>query len=317
VSANTAISWADDTFNPWWGCARVSPACRFCYAADWAKRTGHPELWHRHGVRRLFGEKHWQDPLKLNARAEREGRPRFVFCASMADVFEDHPALPPERDRLWGVIGRTPSLVWLLLTKRPENVMRMVPWDATDWPANAWIGASAETQRWADRRIPFLLQVPAPVRFLSCEPLLGPIDLLGRHVVMGQGDWEERRDPGYLRGIGWIIAGGESGRDRRVHPTHPEWARSLRDQAVAAGVPFHWKQWGEWAPVPAGGVLNGDVCLSVDGERFDVGPDYVCASNESDGEWLRRVGKKRAGRELDGQVWDERPPATVTVGAAA
>jgi protein gp37 len=162
VSEGSAIEWTEATFNPWWGCARVSPACVNCYADTWARRTGRSDLWRRHGARRLFGEIHWQEPLKWNRKAEARGRPMLVFCASMADVFEDHPVLAPEREKLWALMERTPWLVWQLLTKRPENVPEMAPWGNT-WPPNVWLGTSIENQRWADIRIQELLRAPATV----------------------------------------------------------------------------------------------------------------------------------------------------------
>jgi protein gp37 len=126
MSDVTAIEWTDHTFNPWWGCSRVSPACRFCYADRDAQRYGH-QVWRRHGPRRMLSEANWQRPLRWNRDAERAGIPAKVFCASMADVFEDHPDVAAPRERLWGVIETTPWLIWQLLSKRPENIARMVP----------------------------------------------------------------------------------------------------------------------------------------------------------------------------------------------
>jgi protein gp37 len=170
------IEWTDYTFNPWWGCARVSPACRSCYADTLATRYGHDQLWRRKGPRRLMSDTHWKQPLKWNRDAERDGTPKRVFCASMADVFEDHPDVAESRQRLWDLINATPWLHWQLLTKRPENVAAMAPW-GNDWPDHVWLGTSVENQRWAETRIPHLLAIPAKTRFLSCEPLLGPVDL--------------------------------------------------------------------------------------------------------------------------------------------
>ncbi len=236
MSAGTTIEWTEATFNPWWGCSRVSPGCVHCYAATTAKRYGHGELWRRHGERRTFGEKHWAEPLKWNRQAEERGRPVLVFCASMADVFEDHPALPPERERLWELIEATPWLVWQLLTKRPENAASMAPWTGA-WPSNVWLGASAENQRWADQRVTELLAVPAAVRFLSCEPLVGPVDLDGPGHL-------DVKDGGAM--IGWVIVGGESG--ARPRPMDLSWARSLVADCQAAGLPVFVKQLGTaWA----------------------------------------------------------------------
>ena len=158
----TTISWTDATFNPWWGCTKVSRACDNCYAETIAKRF-HPEqaLW-GHDDRRIFGEKHWAEPLRwartLPAKLGR--RPR-IFCASMADVFDNHPAVAAEREKLWALIEKTPELDWQLLTKRIGNVARMVPgsW-LRGWPAHAWIGISVVTQEEVDRDVPRLLQLP-------------------------------------------------------------------------------------------------------------------------------------------------------------
>jgi protein gp37 len=177
MGESTKISWSDATFNPWWGCARVSPGCNHCYAETFAKRTGNL-VWGKDAERRRFGDKHWAEPLKWNDAAERAGRPALVFCASMADVFEDRPDHVEDRARLWVLIRDTPWLEWQLLTKRPENVLRMVPrrWLA-DWPGHVWIGTTVEDQQRALDRLPHLLQVPAEVRFVSCEPLLGRVRL--------------------------------------------------------------------------------------------------------------------------------------------
>jgi len=151
-----------------------------------------------------------------------------VFCASMADVFENNSSVEHEREKLWRLIAETPMLDWLLLTKRPENMCSFAPW-AGDWPANVWAMTSVENQHVAEQRIPQLLKVPAIVRGLSVEPLLGPIDLTP-----------------WLSEIHWVIVGGESGSEAR--PMDPMWVRSIRDQCVATDVPFFFKQWGEWGP---------------------------------------------------------------------
>jgi protein gp37 len=217
----TGIGWTDHTFNSWWGCARVSPACRFCYADTLASRWGH-DLWHQHGPRRMLSEANWAKPLRWNHDAEAAGKPARVFCASMADVFEDYPDLAPARHRLWQLIGGTPWLVWQLLTKRVEHVPALAPW-GSDWPPNVWLGTSVENQRYADERIPVLASVPARTRFLSCEPLLGPADLSR-----------------WLGQLSWVITGGESGPKRRE--MNVAWLTSVADQCQAAGVPVYVKQ---------------------------------------------------------------------------
>lgn len=229
MAERSAIEWTDATFNPWWGCVRVSPACARCYADSWARRFG-LELWQDNGARRFFGDDHWRKPIKWNRNAERAGVPLKVFCASMADVFEEHDALGPWRSRLWTLIEETPWLRWQLLTKRPENVKAMVPWrDA--WPANVWIGTSIENSRFTFRA-EIIREFPAAVRFVSAEPLLTSLFLNGR----------PNRRPLELAGIEWVIAGGESGHGAR--PMNEAWARELRDATHDAGGAFFLKQLG-------------------------------------------------------------------------
>ncbi len=281
---DSKIEWTDHTFNPWWGCSRVSPGCDHCYAEKLAKCYGHA-IWGPGTKRRFFSDKHWDAPLQWNAQAEQDQVRRRVFSASMSDVFEDRRDLDVHRTRLWPLIESTKWLDWLLLTKRVQNVMRMVPWGQT-WPANVWIGTTVENQAWADQRIPTLLTIPASVRFLSCEPLLGPIDLTAYMA----------NRPVYLPyPIDWLIAGGESGGHAR--PINPDWVRPLRDSCVSAGVPFLFKQWGEYAPVESltKPRATHQVMTGTDGQIL-----------------MQRLGKKQAGRELDGRTWDELPiPAEV------
>lgn len=314
MGADSKIEWTHHTFNPWWGCLKVSPGCQHCYAETLSNRYGH-NIWGpaKTTERRLFGDKHWTEPLKWNKAAQAAGERARVFCASMADVFEEHPALIEERFKLWHLIDNTPALDWLLLTKRPENVMGYLPaqWTRREMPANVWIGTSVENQEEADRRIPHLMRVPAKVRFLSCEPLLGPVDLGRIPVEGGAVDALRGARPAY-GSIGWVICGGESG--PKARPMHPVWVRSLRDQCQAAGVPFFMKQWGEYQPItwreafersskqprPAFTVsVGGRSCYTQIGDILGFHmPDEVC---------MERVGKHAAGRLLDGRAWDEFP----------
>jgi len=196
----------------------------------------------------------------------------------MADVFEDRRDLDALRERLWSVIAETQDLDWLLLTKRPQCVSKMVPWGDL-WPRNVWLGTTVETQRWAEKRIPLLLCQAARVLFLSCEPLLGLLDL---------SQWMAKGNDS--RHIDWVIAGGESG--HRARPMNPEWVHSLRTQCEVADIPFHFKQWGNWRP--ASGDAKGYRSRNLTGAN---GAPVV----------MLNLGKKAAGRTLDGRKWDELP----------
>ncbi len=228
MAANSDIEWTEHTFNPWWGCTKVSPACDNCYAEAWARRLGH-SVWGAKSPRRFLSDDYWHQPLRWNRAALGSGRRARVFCASMADVFEWGHGLSPLRQRLWRLIEDTPSLDWLLLTKRPHLVARLTPWARTGWPENVWVGTTVETQRLALKRLPFLLDIPCRFRFVSCEPLLEQVDLTS-----------------WISGLHWVIAGGESGGGAR--PMHPNWVRAVRDQCIDARVAFHFKQWGSWLP---------------------------------------------------------------------
>lgn len=239
MGETTGIAWCDHTFNPWWGCAHVSPGCVHCYAESLAKRYGN-DVWGKGGDRRFFGDKHWAEPLKWNAKAEAAGVRRRVFCGSMMDVFEDRPDLREPRSRLFRLIDGTPALDWLLLTKRPENVSELTGhWKVMGQPLNVWLGVSVEDQKRADERIPKLLEIQAAVRFLSCEPLVGPVDLEDIKLWHPTVDaWHDCLQGGSQ--IHWVIVGGESGPGRR--PMNPEWSRSIWQQCRDAGVAFFGKQ---------------------------------------------------------------------------
>ncbi len=191
----------------------------------------------------------------------------------MADVFEWGRELSVWRTKLWQLIDETPNLDWLLLTKRPHLIRRLNPWQG-EWPQNVWLGTTIESQDWLEKRVPYLLENNAAVRFLSCEPLLGELNL---NRALG----EDR--------VNWVIAGGESGPGAR--PSDPAWIRNIRDQCVENDVPFHFKQWGEWAPLDQ---LNAIVPKTVKG----VG-EYSTR--------MGRFGKRTAGRVLDDRTWDGVP----------
>ena len=287
----TGIQWTDHTFNPWVGCTKISAACDNCYAETWAKRAGSPELWQ--GDRRRTSNANWQKPMKWDRDAAAQGRRARVFCASLADFFDNQ--VPTRwRDDAWHRIDQTPNLEWQLLTKRPENMLKMLPTPAIGTPEwgegwrNVWLGTTVENKATL-RRADVLRAIPAAVRFLSIEPLLEDI---------GEID---------LSGISWIIVGGESGSSAR--PMHPEWARSLRDQCKAAGVPYFFKQWGEFIPCVTDDVGDGYRCFE-DGAAspaFDEDAKHPVVTLEGQEMW--RVGKARAGRFLDGREHSEFPEA--------
>lgn len=237
MGERTGISWTDHTFNPVWGCMEVSRACDFCYARTLDRRVG-GNHWGPHAPFREFGDKHWAEPLRWDRAAEKDGVRRRVFCASMADVFDnrwpDHI-----RPRLWDLIWQTPHLDWLLLTKRPQNIAKMLPrsWgDVNGW-ANVWLGVTAEDQEQFHLRWRYLRTIPARVRYVSYEPALGPLSL----------PRAEQPD--------WIIAGGESGASHRA--PDPQWFASLQRECEQEGIAFHFKQWGGRKPGANGCALNG------------------------------------------------------------
>lgn len=234
MAERTEISWADGTFNPWVGCTKISPACDHCYAESWAKRSGHPELWT--GERRRTSASNWQQPIKWNRAAAVAGIRRRVFCASLADVF-DNEVDQAWREDLWSLLRATPNLRWMLLTKRIGNAGKMLP---ADWEAGmyAHVGlmSTLATQEEWDRDYPKLKNVPAAWHGVSAEPLLSAIDI-----------GAARPD--------WIITGGESGPKHRDTPA--DWVRGLRDQCARNGVAFHFKQWGGTRPKVNGCELDG------------------------------------------------------------
>lgn len=313
---DTKIEWAHHTFNPWVGCTKVGPGCDNCYAeADFDKRR-HVVQWGPNQPRKRTAPSTWAQPLRWNKMAEAEGTRYRVFCASLADVFDNEVPVQWRRDLL-DLIEATPNLDWLLLTKRIGNAKVFYADAYLDsaraWPENVWIGATITSQTEADRDIPKLLAVPAAKRFLSMEPLLGPVSLttkgripaddegparIGYMVGLDDGKsglWATPSDALRRSGIHWVIVGGESGPNAR--PMHPDWARSLRDQCQTAGVPFLFKQWGEWSPGYAehGNDLAYETIVYAKQHEW---PEGHCAF---------RVGKKAAGRMLDGREWNEVP----------
>lgn len=258
MGQDSKIEWCDHTFSPWWGCAKIAKGCENCYASDTAHRWGHA-VWGKDAERRFMSDAHWRQPLKwakkardaqaaLDASALKDAelrirRPR-VFCGSMCDVFEDRADLVEQRRRLFNLIVETPELDWLLLTKRPENIGRFLPGFRGGYPngafPNVWLGTSIACQADADRNVPMLLEVPARVRFLSVEPLVGPVDLT-RWL------WQNDTDTGAPAPraeplVHWVIVGGESG--HRARPCDVAWVRSIVSQCREALVPVFVKQMG-------------------------------------------------------------------------
>jgi protein gp37 len=222
----TKIGWTDKTHNEWIGCQQVTEAeCGDCYALRWAKRHGMDVWGSLYGSERHLTRTH-DNPRRWNREAQAQGRRYKVFCASLSDVFEPHPQVAEARKRLWALIEETPYLDWQLLTKRPKFIRPLVPqsW-LQHWPGNTWIGTSVGIQGAAGQRIPYLLEIPAPVRFLSCEPLVEPVTLTP-----------------WLAHLQWVICGGYSGREDR--PMRLAWARSLREECRAYQVAFFMKQLG-------------------------------------------------------------------------
>jgi protein gp37 len=330
MSGRTGIEWTDRTWNPVVGCTKVSQGCKNCYA-----KTIHDM---RHAAH-LAGKKmapqyavpfeHVQLmpdrltwPLSLR-------QPSRIFVNSVSDLF--HEDVPDEFiDRVFAIMAMAPRHAFQVLTKRPERMLEYIgapglvgDIDGRSWRIreaghafgvaiaddvnfalplpNVWLGVSVENQKAAEERIPLLQQTPAAVRFLSAEPLLGPIDFYGAGSRGGEdGDpfafsalrGTDGVEPP-IAGIDWVIVGGESGSSKQnPRPMHPDWARGIRDQCVAAGVPFLFKQWGDWTVCPLR-HLPEDV---EEVKHRRVGE-----------QWMMRVGKKRAGRELDGRTWDEYP----------
>ena len=256
MGSQTGIAWTDHTFNPWRGCTKVSAGCANCYAEALSKRS--PAVlgeWGPPGKRAIAAESYWGLPERWDRAAKRDGVRRRVFCASLSDVFEDRQELVAPRARLFDTIARTPHIDWLLLTKRPENVLRLWPGTVVENPPivevcghmvfpNVWLGVSVEDQKTADERIPLLLDTPAAVRFVSYEPALGPVDF--RRWLGGSID--PTLPPAQIAeawgrvGLAWVIVGGESGPQAR--PCDVTWARSVRDQCKAAEMAFFMKQRG-------------------------------------------------------------------------
>ena len=275
------IEWTHHTFNGWWGCIKVSAGCDNCYADAWANRMGH-QVWGPHAERRILSDDHYRLPLKWNKLAQIAGERHRVFCSSMADFFENNVQLTEPRQRILKLIEQTTQLDWQVLTKRPQNIRKHLPKDY-DYPPNLWLGTSVEDQHAADTRIRYLLEHDrAAVRFLSCEPLLGPVDIRKYLEPNGKG-----------AKIDWVIIGGEAGGHSR--PMNPVWATSLIRQCESAKVPVFFKQWGDYLPLKR---VKDEV------RRYRVIPVFKANGNAIS---MARVGKADAGAIILKQEWREFP----------
>lgn len=235
MADRTEISWTDSTFNPWWGCSKVSPGCDYCYAEALDKRVG-GDHWGPDKVPRRTDKRYWLKPRMWSREAEASGMRRRVFCGSMCD-WADKNAPPGALVHLWDLIRSTPYLDWQLLTKRAPRIADRLPDDWGDGYPNVWLGVTVENRKHGLPRIDRLREIPAAVRFLSVEPLLEDLGEIN------------------LTGIHWVIVGGESGAHAR--PMEAGWVRSIRDQCAAARVPLWFKQWG--GRRNKGGCLLDDV----------------------------------------------------------
>ena len=300
----TKVEWVDrpgtrpESWNPITGCnvegkrVKVSPGCDHCWAERMARRLagrfGYPEAPHHFDV---IGHR---DRVEQPFRWRRE---RTAFVCSMGDLFHERVTWM-DIELIFNVMVKCRQHTFLILTKRAE---RMHDFVSTCFPgldqcsSHIWLGVSAENQQAADERIPLLLQTPAAVRFVSCEPLLGLIDLFDVDGNIAQSMPERSLFPADL--IDWVIVGGESGPGAR--PMHPNWARSLRDQCQAAGVPFFFKQWGAWIPMSMDEAWKyPNIGMVESGIPQQMDPTYVR---------MAHIGKGQAGRELDGREWSEWP----------
>lgn len=312
----SSIEWTDATWNPVRGCTRVSEGCRHCYAERIAARFSGPAMPYEGLARNVQGEPHWTGEVRLVEShlgdPLRWTKPRRIFVNSMSDLFHEKLS-DADIDRVFAVMLRAPQHTFQILTKRPERVRvymdaSFVPGgilvtlgehmcdahvDSQTWPPrNVWLGTSVENQAVAQTRIPELLMTKAAVRFLSVEPLLGRINLRP-----------------WLHGLQWLIVGGESGPHAR--PMHPVWVREIRDACLEAGLPFFFKQWGEYQPVRQ--LYGGDE--EQDEGRGELRPVDLQGYTRMDdkqpppgSELMERMGKRRAGRSLDGRTWEEFPP---------
>lgn len=292
MGKDTKIEWATHTFNPWYGCTKVSPGCSNCYAENMMDNRFKLAKWGKGKPRRRTKEQKWKEVLLWNKEAKKT-RQRFkVFCASLGDVFDSEVENSWRLD-LWDLIEQTPYLDWLILTKRPENILDMMPtaWIEDAFPRHVWLGTSVENQEMARVRIPLLMDTPAHTRFLSCEPLLEQIHI---QAYLHTGE------------IHWVICGGESS-SMNSRPLNPHWATRLRDQCKNYKVPFFFKQWGDWRPVVKSDRHWGDIKskpIDIHGREKGLDEAFDPVSGDA---LVVRIGKQNTGRILDGSLYNEFP----------
>lgn len=258
MADDTRIEWTDRTFNPWTGCTKISPGCDHCYAEGWSKRSGHVQ-WGNFPRKRTT-DAYWRAPLAWQAAAaaffSQFGRRQRVFCASLADVF-DNQVDPAWRADLFNLIAATPDLDWQLLTKRPQNIPKMLPtrWGDKGW-RNVWLGFTAEDQLRFDQRKRFIESIPASVWFVSYEPAIGPLRLVAT---------DHHPD--------WLIVGGESG--PRARPMQPSWVEDILDDCHRFGVSPFFKQWGNFENNPLTGMHSLNKKQLAEADPFGKGGGLV------------------------------------------
>jgi protein gp37 len=317
IMAESKIEWTEKTWNPITGCTKISEGCRNCYAEPMANRLqAMGQIKYTHGFEKVVcHEKALEEPLKWK-------KPCKIFVCSMADLFHDDVPFDFIA-KIFETMEKCPQHTFIVLTKRPERMVEFIGGtsgaglSAPPLP-NVWFGVTAENQEQADKRIPILLQIPAAKRFVSIEPMLGPIDLTdlaedfpgkghtdediqggGGHMDALYYDGNPIDDPRYEGAtLDWVIVGGESGKNAR--PIHPNWVKTIRDQCNTEDIPFFFKQWGEWKTEYREGT-------KVDMEYLKDNQTVAMGDGKTNHVLYTRVGKKKAGRLLDGKEYSEAP----------
>jgi len=294
---STKIEWCEESWNPVTGCTKISEGCKNCYAERMAKRLagrfGYPK----------------DDPFKISINTGKLNqplhwkKPKMIFVCSMGDLFHtDVPKWFLDRifDRIFydGISHHK----FLILTKRPQNMYDYFKELNLDIPENVWLGVSVENQKTADERIPILLQIPAKIRFVSIEPMLESINLKIEQTYETAGTMANRFFKQIPKGLDWIIVGGESGHNAR--PMHPDWVRKIRDNCIQTGTPFFFKQWGKW--MPAKEEFPG-LCRGQNQETYSLIGSLRNIKRIDKETLILPVGKKEAGRLLDGREWNQYP----------